>query len=316
VELLRTYSLQAGVPGVRLLYPRLWTALRTLRSAGADVYLANGAGIAAGWAYDAARLARAKFAFLASSDYDALTSLPFLRNRREKWWYLRALYGADVRVAQTEAQRTLFRDSFGVESEVVANPVDTPVDITDVSKNSVVLWLSTYKPHKRPEMFTEVARRLPGTEFLMVGGVPQFGEAQESWRVAKQAAAELPNLTIRGFVEHGRIGNLLDQAALFVHTSPAEGFPMTLLEAWSHGVPCVTTVDPGGAVRRFGLGEYVENVHGLVAAVARLMADPDRRRALGLRAREYVERHHGPTKTYEPLAALLDDLIRNGRVSV
>lgn len=312
VTFLRTYSTQAGVPLFRLLYPRLWKAMRTLRRASADVYLANGSGLAAGWAYDAARLRGSQFVFLASSDGDAMRSLPWLTRRRERWWYLRALRGADARIAQTELQRRLFRDNFAVETQVIVNPVELPSTPTDAGANSVVLWLSTYKPSKRPEWFIELARRLPQLRFVMVG-LPPSAEAKESWEPAQRAAAESLNLEVHGFVEHARIGEFLRKAALFVHTSPVEGFPMTLLEAWSHGIPSVTAVDPGGTVRRHRMGEVVSSLEELLEAVARIMAAPTRRRELGARAREYVERHHGPDRTYEPLAALLDRLIEDGQ---
>jgi glycosyltransferase involved in cell wall biosynthesis len=313
VRLLRTYPTEAGVSGLRLFYPRLWKAMRTLSRANADVYLVNGAGIPTGWAYDAARLRGSQFVFLAASDLDALPSLPVLTKRRERWWYLRALRGADARIAQTELQRRLFYDNFAVESEVISNPVELPTTAVDAGANNLVLWLSTYKPEKRPEWFSELARRLPQFRFVMVGGLPEFGKGKESWQAAQRAAADAPNLEVRGFVEHGRIGDFLRKAALFVHTSPAEGFPMTLLEAWSYGIPSVTTVDPGGTAERHQIGEVVTSFDGLVEAVASIMAAPDRRKELGTRARKYVERHHGPDQTYEPLAMLLDCLIENGR---
>jgi len=313
VTLLRIFAPQAGVPGFRFFYPRLWKTMRTLLRANADVYLANGSGLAPGWAYDAARLRGARFVFLSSSDGDAVSSLPWLTKRRERWWYLRALRGADARIAQTELQRRLFRDNFAVETEVIANPVDLPVSRVDPGANDLVLWLSTYKPEKRPEWFIELARRLPKVQFVMIG-LPR-PEAKASWEAAQRAAADCPNLDVHGFVEHARIGEFLRRAALFVHTSPLEGFPMTLLEAWSYGIPGVTTVDPGGVVERHGIGEVVTDPRELAQAVAALMADPGRRRTLGERARKYVARHHGASRTYEPLAALLDRLIAPGRPS-
>ena len=314
VTLLRTYSTQAGVPAVRLFYPRLWKAIRVLRRATAEVYLANGSGIATGWAYDAARLRGSRFVFLAASDGDALRSLPWLTKRRERWWYLRALRGADARIAQTELQRDLFRDNFAVETQVIVNPVELPAIPVDAGANNVVLWLSTYKPGKRPDWFIELARRLPQHQFVMVG-LPRSGEGTESWQAAQRAAARSSNLEVHGFVEHARIGEFLSQAALFVHTSPAEGFPMTLLEAWSYGIPSATTVDPGGTVERHRLGEVVTNLDQLVESVASLMGSPDRRRTLGASARVYVERHHGPDRSYEPLATLLDRVIADSRSS-
>jgi glycosyltransferase involved in cell wall biosynthesis len=217
-------------------------------------------------------------------------------------------------VAQTETQRHLFLEHFGVETEVIPNPVELPSVPADPGANQLVLWLSTYKPFKRPEWFTTLARRLPQFNFLMIG-LPSSGEDAASWQAAQGAAIEQSNLEVHGFIEHARIGEFLRRTALFVHTSPVEGFPMTLLEAWSYGIPTVTTTDPGGTVKRHAIGEVAASLDDLEQTVARIMRAPDWRRELGARARNYVQQHHGPDRTYEPLAARLDELIARKHAS-
>jgi hypothetical protein len=69
-------------------------------------------------------------------------------------------------------------------------------------------------------------------------------------------------------------------------------------------------------VEQHQLGEVVETIDQLVEAVARMMEAPDRRRVLGARARSYVERHHGPGRTFEPLADLLDRVIEERRLNL
>jgi glycosyltransferase involved in cell wall biosynthesis len=278
----------------------------------ADVYLASGSGLSTGWAYDAARLLGSPFVFLAASDGDAMSSLPWLTKRRERWWYLRALRGADARVAQSESQQLLFRESFGLETHVIPNPVALADAPADVGRNRMVLWLSTYKRIKRPEWFLELARRLPDARFVMIGA-PGAPEHAGSWDAVQAAARDIPNVEIHGYLEHDQIGEQFRRAAVFVHTSPLEGFPMTLLEAWSYGVPSVSCVDPGGVVARFGLGSVVSTLDELVDAVEALLAADERRVATGARAREYVARCHGPAATYEPFAELLDEVVTRRR---
>jgi glycosyltransferase involved in cell wall biosynthesis len=142
-------------------------------------------------------------------------------------------------------------------------------------------------------------------------GQPLSNEAAGSWQAARRAAVAMSNLEVHGFVKHARVGDFLSEAAVFVHTSGREGFPMTLLEAWSHGIPTVTAVDPGGTIERHKIGKVVTSFEGLTDAVARMMAAPHERRAIGARARRYVEEHHGSERSYEPLAALLDRVIRD-----
>jgi glycosyltransferase involved in cell wall biosynthesis len=312
VTLFRTFSFEAGVRRVRFFYPRLWKSIRTLYRARADVYLANGAGLPAGWAYDAARLRGARFVFLAASDKDVVRALPSLTIRTERWWYMRALRGADAHIAQTDLQRRLFRDNFGIDAHVVASPIDLPAASVDAGANNVILWLSTYKPNKRPEWFLELARRMPELQFVMIGFAPS-ADTNGSWRSAKLASAQLSNLEVHGFVED--VGDFLRTAALLVHTSPLEGFPNILLEAWSFGVPTLSAVDPDGVVERHRIGGVISSVDGLVEAVRDAMKAPDRRRSMGARARDYVERHHGHDRTVEPLAELLDRVIDERRSS-
>ena len=87
---------------------------------------------------------------------------------------------------------------------------------------------------------------------------------------------------------------LLDRAALFAHTSPAEGFPNTLLEAWAYGVPSVSVVDPDGAVSGAGTGILVRDRDEFIEAIRDLMYDPGRRIALGAAARRYTLARHAP----------------------
>src|SRR5581483_5703034 len=202
----------------------------------------------------------------------------------------------------------LLEDDFGLDAVVIPYSVDLPSAAVDAGENNVVLWLSTYKSTKRPEWFIELARRLPEIRFVMVGFQPP-GAADGSWASAKQAEAELSNLTVRGTVEHSRIGELMLDTALFVHTSPLEGFPNTLLEAWSYGIPSVTAVDPDGVIELHGLGEVVDSVDMLTTAVAEMMSDPERRRVLGARARGYVRLHHDRDRSLECLATLMDDVL-------
>ena len=100
-----------------------------------------------------------------------------------------------------------------------------------------------------------------------------------------------------GFVAPDRVPALLARAALFAHTSPAEGFPNTLLEAWALGVPSVSAVDPDGAVATGGVGLLAGNEGAFVAAVRELMADAAKRRALGTCARAWVFAHTRPARS-------------------
>lgn len=309
IELIRAYRPAAGLPVLRFFHPRLSLAVRALARADADLYFVQGAGLAAGVAYDVARLRGAKFVFMAAHDLDTVRALPLLEIGRDRWWYRRALRGADAVIAQTEFQRTNLRDQFGVDGEVVANPVEVPERAVDAGQEGTVLWLATYKAAKRPEWFTELALRLPRLRFVMAGVIPVPPLTHEAWDAAVAAARSCPNLEVRGYVERAKLGEVFGAASLFVHTSPAEGFPNTVLEAWASGLPSVTAVNPDGVVTRERLGEVVTEFPQLVAAVERWMADPEARRATGGRARTYCAAHHDPARVRARLGRIVDRVL-------
>ena len=56
-----------------------------------------------------------------------------------------------------------------------------------------------------------------------------------------------------------------------------EGFPTTFLEAWSCGLPVVTTFDPDGIVARNCLGSVVKTQDELAARLTTLASDDETR---------------------------------------
>ena len=315
VHLLRTHPPRGGVPVLRFFHPRLTRTVRALAAADAEVYYARGAGVPAGIAFEVARARRAAFVLGTAHDHDARRALALHRNPRDRWWARRVIRGADLVIAQTEHQRVLYAGEFGRESRIVPNLVEMPATAADPGRDGSIVWLATYKRSKRPEWFLELARRLPGRRFVMCGVMPVPPDTLESWLAAQAAARELPNLEVRGFLNPGRRGELFRDAALFVHTSPAEGFPNTLLEAWAHGLPSVSVVDPDGIVAREKLGESTGTLDAMADAVRRWIEDPGRRAAAGRRARAYVSAHHAPDPVIERMASLLSGLVERVRAA-
>jgi glycosyltransferase involved in cell wall biosynthesis len=218
--------------------------------------------------------------------------------------------GADAIIAQTEVQQDLFRRTWGRESVVISNLVELPESPVDAGSPGAVLWLSTYKDFKRPEWVVELARRLPSLRFIMAGVIPPPPLTAEVFERTREAARSLPNLEVRGHLDHRRLGPFFSSGALFLHTSPMEGSPNTMLEAWAHGLPTVSAVDLDGIVSREGLGEVVGDLPGIEACLGRWMSDPARRREAGARARAHVGRRHSPAGIVEQVAGVIEGVIR------
>jgi glycosyltransferase involved in cell wall biosynthesis len=181
------------------------------------------------------------------------------------------------------------------------NPVDIPADrdVPDTGAGTELVWLSTYKPSKRPDWFTRFAERHPDVSCRMAGVVLPTGAGQAAFGDAQRVAERHRNLTVEGTVPHERISDV------FAHSSAAEGFPNTLLECWSRALPTVSAFDPDGIVEREGLGACRTDYDGWEAAIERRLADPVLRRAEGARARAWAIAHHAPEMIFRDFAGVL-----------
>ena len=93
-------------------------------------------------------------------------------------------------------------------------------------------------------------------------------------------------------------------ASVLCSTSEAEGFPNTFLEAWSVGLPVVSTWDPDGLIRRKDLGLVGKSVDDLAAGLASLLASPREWQDVSQR----VRRHYLETYTVDRVVPRFEDL--------
>lgn len=232
-----------GIKGLRWINPRLTDIVAALERIDPDVvYQRAAGGLLAASAWYAVRRGK-RLVFAAASDADFQPERRFALEPREAWLYRRALRACAAVVVQNREQQAALRRHFGIDGRVVTNCYEEdPVRAGD--PQGPVVWVGTVKPLKRPELFLELARRMPQRAFHLVGG-PARGEAAQAYfdQLARQAAG-IPNLTLHGFVPFQDVGRLYDGASVLVNTSEFEGFPNTFLQAWIRGIPTLSFVAP------------------------------------------------------------------------
>jgi glycosyltransferase involved in cell wall biosynthesis len=141
------------------------------------------------------------------------------------------------------------------------------------------------RPHKRPQLMLELARRFPHCDFIWYGS----GELQQP--LQQQAAAErLVNISFPGPLPPQALGQAFRAADLFVLPSKSEGVPKVTQEAAACGLAQVV----------FGYYEapsVIDGVNGFVAwddaewlaKVAELIADSSLRRQFGVAGAELAQ---------------------------
>jgi len=267
VRVFKSYPPSGGVRFVRSFARavKLWRAMRT---ADADIYLQMGAGSETGLTALGCQFSprRAQFVFCLASDADCQGPLGARKFGVETGLYRYGIKHAGLIISQTQKQKTNLEASFGLPSSIIPMAVSA-LDGARERRARSALWIGRLMPEKRFEWLLEAARQCPDIEFNIAGTPNQpSGYAAE----LMSAAARIPNVRAHGRISRTELNNLFQTCGLLCCTSMLEGFPTTFLEAWSCGMPVVTTFDPDGIVAREGLGRVVTTVDELVAQLRAL----------------------------------------------
>ena len=156
------------------------------------------------------------------------------------------------------------------------------------------LYVGRLLREKGFEDFVEMARRVrrsrPDVRFVAVGWIDP--------NPASVAAAEVARWVEEGILEYpGEVADVrphLARCHVLVLPSYREGTPRSVLEAMATGRPVIVTDVPGCRETivdgQHGMMVPVRDPAALAAAAEQLLADPERMRAMGRRARDRVER--------------------------
>jgi glycosyltransferase involved in cell wall biosynthesis len=266
VTVFKSYAPSGGIRGLRG-FSRAGNLWRAMRRADADIYLQMGAGSETGLTALGCRLMGARrFVFCLACDFDCLGTVGAPRFGLENALYRHGIKNAGLIVAQTQTQQKSLEKSFGLKARVI--PMAVPaLDSPGERRANSVLWVGRLMPEKRFEWLLEAARRCPEIEFH-VAGTPN----QPSGYAAQllETAAGIPNVRRHGRLSRAELNQLFQSCGLLCCTSMLEGFPTTFLEAWSCGLPVVTTFDPDGIVARHDLGRVVNTLDELVTQLRTL----------------------------------------------
>lgn len=286
---------EAGWRGVRFFVPR-WTSLvSAMRRADATVYYQNTAEYVTGqvalWAGRAGR----GFVYSVASDPDCDPELPTLPSRRERILYRYGLRHADHVVVQTQTQQRMLGRGFGRSSTVIPMPCEGPTDAAydppsaPTDGHARVAWIGRVAPVKRLELLLDVARLVPEVGFDVAGPWNQDSDYGVQLRAAAEAVS---NVAVRGRLRRDELDSFYRGRHVLCCTSSFEGFPNTFLEAWSHGLPAVSTVDPDGVIAQGGLGEVGWDAPSIAQGLRRLLLSRERWETASRNARRYFADNH------------------------
>ena len=295
VRLLKLCRQNEGLRSIRFFHPR-WTSLnRALHKANADIYYQNCAEYVTGQVALWCRLHARKFVYSIASDPDCAPDLPEIKTIRERVLYRYGLKSADRIIVQTRKQQELLLRGFERESTVLPMPCPGPspeefVEPQPFAGGSLrVVWVGRIAEVKRLELLLEVAAGMPEIKFEVAG---EFKNDSAYTRRLKKIAYGLSNIALLGRVERKDMPKLYPNAFALCCTSIHEGFPNTFIEAWSYGVPVISTVDPDNLIHSSELGLIANDAASIILRIKELAADPNHWHKFSKKARLYYLDNH------------------------
>lgn len=312
IRIIKICPADAGLPGLRFVHPR-WTALNAaLARADADLYYQNCAESATGQVALWAKRHGRRFVYSVASDPECDYTLPMLHSFRERWLYRRGLALADAIIAQTRHQQALLKSGFGLTSTVLPMPSEVTseesIDTLETARPALpgVLWIGRLMPVKNVALFVDIAERLPRVTFNLVGGIDQDAAYAETMLAR---ARTLTNMRVHGKLDRAQVLEQIRSSHILCCTSHHEGFPNTFLEAWAHGVPVVSTVDPDGLLQNRALGRHGSDADCLAAHLQSLVTDSRVRLQMSERAWDYYYANHYITGSMPKFEALFQAVL-------
>ena len=213
----------------------------------------------------------------------------------------------DLNVVPSTFLQQAFADA-GIPADVVPNTLDTGGFRYRARDPLAPHLISTrnFEPlYNLPctlRAFQRIQRVRPGATLCLVGS-----GSQDMALRAMASSLGLRNVTFAGRVDQAAIARFYDAADIYVQTSTIDNLPLSVLEAFSSGLPAVATA-VGGVPTMIDHG-----VNGLLVAdgddealareVLWLLEHPDNARQMAERAQQGCERYEWPSVREKWLAA-------------
>lgn len=137
------------------------------------------------------------------------------------------------------------------------------------------------------KIFKKISSKNTNLKLNIVGDGPEKDNLLQLSRELKLG----DKVTFHGFQNKEYINNLLNECSLYLMTSHTESFGLVLIEAMSHGIPCVAFDSAQGAneIIKDGVNGYLikeRNQEEYVSKVIELIDDNSLRKKIGKNARE------------------------------
>lgn len=222
-------------------------------------------------------------------------SMPLLSDSiTNRFFEMQHVYAlADGVIALSDTDQAYWKH-FNSRVFTVVNPLTFDLKRCAVNPltGKTILWLGRISSEKNPiqavEIFARVHAEHPDARMMVVGSGSEKLEGLMKGKITEQGLDDC--IEMCGF--HTDVEPFYRQADVFLCTSSYEGFPLTILEAQSHGIPCVVYDMSYLTLLESGRGSFcvpMGDKDKAANVISRLLNDREQLQRSGREARQNVE---------------------------
>ncbi|MCG6201300.1 methyltransferase domain-containing protein [Psychromonas antarctica] len=294
IQIIKLCKISEGLPILRFFTPRWTSLIAALKKADADIYYHNCAEYITGQVSLWCRLNNKPFIYTVASDADCELELPNLKSKREEYLFRYGLTHANLVITQTKKQHLLLQNNYGINAQVINMPGTPPNPASDFNRRDLfskqkVIWIGRLHKVKRIEWLIDIARKTPNVSYEVVGPADDQSDYMDD--VLSQLKST-KNINYRGKISRQEMPAIYQNATILCCTSIYEGFPNTYLEAWSYGVPVISTIDPDNIIKDQRLGYHAVSQEDFISSINQLLKNNIQWEDTSIRCEQYYLQHH------------------------
>ncbi len=293
-DLVESYDLNKGIPKLRLFYYRIPSYYKAIKSYNPDFLLEGCATENTGIMAFLSKVTGKPFIHRIGSDMDVDGRIARNFSKLSLAVYYYGLKNADHISCQNKYQYEILKRKYPNKSiSILYNSIEIKKPFNKNVEKEYIAWVGNFRYEKNLPAVAEIVKKLSCYKFKIAG--TRFSTTDED---AKRGLNELENLENVEFVGHLtniEIRDFLSNAYCLLNTSRLEGFSNTFLEAWSVGIPVVTTinVNPDNIIKEHNLGIVAEDYESLPKIINELISSKGYL-DFGERCFKYVSEKHNP----------------------
>ncbi|MBK8944265.1 MAG: glycosyltransferase family 4 protein [Ignavibacteriae bacterium] len=313
LDIVESIDPKRGIKNLRLFYPQFFQLFKAIKSYKPDFVIQSSATAYTGILMLVSKILGIPFIHRIASDVHVDNRLSTLISSKEIHLYKFGVKYSDIILTQNNYQYKELKKKYPEKNiTIIHNPYAN--DYSDKplprANRQYIAWVGNFRRIKNVMSLADVAEKLDFIDFK-IAGVESIADKETQEAVKK--LKNLKNVEFVGYLTRTELKTFLSKAIAVLNTSFTEGFSNTFLEAWSLGVPVITTknVNPDELIEKYNLG-FVADSYSYLPELVKKINDLEFNlyNEMSIRCVDYVKTNHDPKFLADKLVEYLKSLIK------